>query len=60
VRGTGLGLAIVTRIMRLHHSSLHFVDAPRGGASCQLVWNQPAAQRRTWREAWARHAARRG
>jgi two-component system, OmpR family, sensor histidine kinase RstB len=60
VRGTGLGLAIVTRIMRLHHSSLHVVDAPRGGASCQLVWNQPAVRRRTWREVWARRAARRG
>jgi signal transduction histidine kinase len=56
VRGTGLGLAIVTRIMRLHHSSLHVVDAPRGGASCQLVWNQPAVRRRTWRELWARRA----
>jgi two-component system sensor histidine kinase RstB len=59
VRGTGLGLAIVTRIMRLHHSSLHLVDAPRGGASCQLVWNQPAVQRKTWREVWARHTTRR-
>jgi two-component system sensor histidine kinase RstB len=59
VRGTGLGLAIVTRIMRLHHSSLHLVDAPRGGASCQLVWNQPAAKRKNWREVWARHTTRR-
>jgi two-component system sensor histidine kinase RstB len=53
VRGTGLGLAIVTRIMRLHQSNLHIVDAPRGGASCQLVWNQPAVRRKTWREVWA-------
>ena len=37
-RGTGLGLAIVSRIMRLHRGRLHIVDAPRGGASCQLVW----------------------
>lgn len=59
VRGTGLGLAIVTRIMRLHHSSLHLVDAPRGGASCQLVWNRPTIRRKTWREAWARHVPRR-
>jgi two-component system sensor histidine kinase RstB len=58
-RGTGLGLAIVTRIMRLHHGSLHLVDAPRGGASCQLVWTLPSAQKASWREAWARQMARR-
>ncbi|MCP4449153.1 MAG: hypothetical protein GY811_28040 [Myxococcales bacterium] len=38
-KGTGLGLAIVSRIMRLHAGSLHIVDAPRGGASVQLTWN---------------------
>jgi two-component system sensor histidine kinase RstB len=37
-RGTGLGLAIVTRIMNLHQGRLHIVDAPKGGASIQLVW----------------------
>ena len=37
-KGTGLGLAIVKRIMRLHKGGLHIVDAPRGGASVQLVW----------------------
>jgi hypothetical protein len=28
------------------------------GASCQLVWNQPAVQRKTWREVWTRHTTR--
>jgi two-component system, OmpR family, sensor histidine kinase RstB len=46
-RGTGLGLAIVTRIMNLHQGRLHIVDAPKGGASIQLVWKnvnyKPAA-----------------
>lgn len=56
-RGTGLGLAIVTRIMRLHHGCLHLVDAPRGGASCQLMWTLPSAQKTTWRDAWARKLA---
>jgi two-component system, OmpR family, sensor kinase ParS len=41
--GTGLGLAIVFRIMRLHQGSLHIVDAPRGGASIQLVWKKEPA-----------------
>ena len=39
-RGTGLGLAIVSRIMRLHGGELHIVDAPKGGASVQLVWQR--------------------
>ncbi len=39
-RGTGLGLAIVSRIMRLHGGRLHILDAPRGGASIQLVWKK--------------------
>jgi two-component system sensor histidine kinase RstB len=60
VRGTGLGLAIVTRIMNLHHGSLHLVDAPRGGASCQLVWSDPAVQAPSWRDAWARSSRARG
>lgn len=38
-KGTGLGLAIVSRIMRLHKGQLHIVDAPEGGASVQLAWN---------------------
>lgn len=37
-KGTGLGLAIVSRIMRLHGGHLYILDAPRGGASIQLVW----------------------
>jgi len=37
-KGTGLGLAIVSRVMRVHGGRLHILDAPRGGASIQLVW----------------------
>jgi two-component system, OmpR family, sensor histidine kinase RstB len=57
-RGTGLGLAIVTRIMSLHQGKLHIVDAPKGGASIQLVWKnvnykpRPSASRLTrWAQA---------
>ena len=44
-KGTGLGLAIVSRIMRLHGGALHIVDAPAGGASVQLTWNNAEPQR---------------
>ena len=30
--GAGLGLAIVHDIMALHHGSVHYEDAPEGGA----------------------------
>ncbi len=46
-RGTGLGLAIVSRIMRLHQGRLHILDAPRGGASIQLVWKSARPRPRT-------------
>ena len=48
-KGTGLGLAIVSRIMRLHGGSLHIVDAPRGGASVQLTWQNAEPQKRSRR-----------
>lgn len=49
-RGTGLGLAIVSRIMRLHEGRLHILDAPKGGASFQLVWKNAIPKARPkWR-----------
>jgi len=48
-KGTGLGLAIVSRIMRLHGGRLHILDAPDGGASVQLVWQNAKPQpKRRW------------
>ena len=47
--GAGLGLAIVHDIMALHHGSVHYEDAPEGGARfivrIPLVANRPAETR---------------
>jgi signal transduction histidine kinase len=56
--GAGLGLAIVHDIMSLHHGSVHYEDAPEGGA--RFIVRVPivvGTTRRDWRDTKERSAA---